>query len=88
MSWLYYDEETGAYSYPESSDAESRDPESDDAFPEGADPDESEDVPGSGEGEPVGPDDLSDDGDALASVGWGTDEDYGDYGGYDGGDEW
>lgn len=76
MSWLYYDEETGAYSYPESDDPESRDP-----FPEGADPDESG---ADSDGEPVGPDDLSDDGDALASVGWGTAEDYG----YDGGDEW
>jgi hypothetical protein len=27
------------------------------------------------------PDDFSDDGDALASAGWGTDEDYGYYGG-------
>lgn len=31
--------------------------------------------------ESYGPDDLSDDGDALASAGWGTDEDYGYYGG-------
>lgn len=27
------------------------------------------------------PDDYSDDGDSLASAGWGTDEDYGYYGG-------
>jgi len=31
--------------------------------------------------EPVGSHDLSDDGDALASAGFGTDEDYGYYGG-------
>lgn len=30
--------------------------------------------------EPTGPDDFSDDGDALASAGFGTDEDYGYYG--------
>jgi hypothetical protein len=29
------------------------------------------------DGEPMGPNDLSDDADALASAGWGTDEDYG-----------
>lgn len=33
--------------------------------------------------EPHGSYDLSDDGDALASAGWGTDEDYGGYGGED-----
>lgn len=76
MSWLYYDEETGAYSYPEDDDPESSDP-----FPEEVESgDEGDDF----DGEPVGPDDLSDDGDALASAGFGTDEDYG----YDGGDEW
>ena len=75
MSWLYYDEETGAYSYPEDDDLESSDPEGDEEADEDSDLD----------GEPVGPDDLSDDGDALASVGWGTDEDYGPC---DGGDEW
>ena len=32
------------------------------------------------DGEPQGSYDLSDDGDALASAGWGTDEDYGYYG--------
>jgi hypothetical protein len=32
---------------------------------------------------PIGPDDYSDDGDALASAGMGTDEDYGYYGGED-----
>ncbi len=36
------------------------------------------------DGEPQGSYDLSDDGDALASAGFGTDEDYG----YFGGDEW
>ena len=36
------------------------------------------------DGEPAESFDLTDDGDALASAGWGTDEDYG----YDGGDEW
>lgn len=30
-----------------------------------------------------GPDDLSADADALAGIGWGTDEDYGFYGGED-----
>jgi hypothetical protein len=35
------------------------------------------------DGEPTGSYDLSDDGDALASAGWGTDEDYGYYGGED-----
>jgi hypothetical protein len=78
MSWIYYDDETGAYSYP---DDEPESPESDDPFPEG---DESGDEGDDFDGEPVGPDDLSDDGEALASVGWGTDEDYG----YDGGDEY
>jgi hypothetical protein len=34
--------------------------------------------------EPLGSHDLSDDAYALASAGWGTDEDYGSYGG----DEW
>ena len=34
--------------------------------------------------EPHGSHDLSDDAEALASAGWGTDEDYGDYGS----DEW
>lgn len=29
--------------------------------------------------EPIGPDDYSDDAEALASAGWGTDEDYGGY---------
>ncbi len=33
--------------------------------------------------EPRGSHDLSDDGDALASAGWGTDEDYGGCGGED-----
>jgi hypothetical protein len=33
-----------------------------------------------GDGEPEGPYDLSDDAEALASAGWGTDEDYGYYG--------
>ena len=33
-----------------------------------------------GDGEPEGSHDLSDDGDALASAGFGTDEDYGYYG--------
>ena len=33
--------------------------------------------------EPEGSYDLSDDADALASAGWGTDEDYGYYGGED-----
>lgn len=35
------------------------------------------------DGEPEGSHDLSDDADALASAGWGTDEDYGYYGGED-----
>ena len=39
---------------------------------------------GEDDGEPSGPDDLSDDGDALASAGMGTDEDYGCF---DGGDD-
>lgn len=34
----------------------------------------------SDDGEPSGSYDLSDDADALASAGWGTDEDYGYYG--------
>ena len=38
-----------------------------------------------GDGEPMGSFDLSDDAEALASAGWGTDEDYGFYG-YEG--EW
>jgi len=47
-----------------------------------------EDVPSEQElyhedGEPTGSYDLSDDGDALASAGFGTDEDYGYYGGED-----
>ena len=37
-----------------------------------------------GDGEPEGSYDLSDDAEALASAGFGTDEDYG----YFGGDEW
>jgi hypothetical protein len=37
------------------------------------------------DGEPSGPDDLSDDGEALASAGMGTDEDYGCF---DSGDDW
>lgn len=76
MSWLYYDDETGDYSYPEADDRSGEDdlPET-----EGDNTPEVEE----GDGEPVGPDDLSDDGEALASIGWGTDEDYG----YDNGDE-
>jgi len=35
------------------------------------------------DGEPMGSHDLSDDGDALASAGFGTDEDYGYFGGED-----
>lgn len=77
MSWLYYDEDTGAYTYPEADDRSGEDD-----LPE-TEGDDTPEVDGD-DGEPVGPDDLSDDGDALASVGWGTDEDYG----YDGGDEW
>ena len=80
MSWLYYDDESSdySYSYPEADDRSGEDdlPET-----EGDDLPESEE----GDGEPVGPDDLSDDGDALASAGFGTDEDYGPC---DGGDEW
>jgi hypothetical protein len=36
-----------------------------------------------GDGEPAGPNDLSDDAEALASAGRGTDEDYGYFGGED-----
>jgi hypothetical protein len=39
------------------------------------------------DGEPHGSDDMSDDADALASAGHGSDEDYGDYGDYDPMDE-
>lgn len=77
MSWLYYDEETGAYSYPEADDPESADPSPEEV--------ESDDEGADFDGDPVGPDDLSDDGDAFASAGFGTDEDYGPC---DGGDEW
>lgn len=47
-----------------------------------SDPD-NEPTPEDGEDRAAGrmPDDFSDDGDALASAGWGTDEDYGYYGG-------
>jgi len=38
---------------------------------------------GMGDGEPQGSYDMSDDADALASAGHGSDEDYGDYGGHD-----
>lgn len=71
MTDCYYEEETGAYSYAPEDDM-------DDDFP----PDENgeDDF----DGEPAESFDLTDGGDALASAGWGTDEDYG----YDGGDEW
>ena len=72
----YYEEETGAYSYAPEDDMDGDD------FP----PDEDGEDGGEDgfDGEPRESNDLTDDGDALASVGWGTDEDYG----YDGGDEW
>ncbi len=47
---------------------------------------QAEDVPEYDEdedGEPLGSHDLSDDADALASAGWGTDEDYGYFGSED-----
>ena len=40
-----------------------------------------DDEPQAGDDEPHGSHDSSDDGDALASAGFGTDEDYGGYGG-------
>jgi len=46
--------------------------------------DTTDEPPSEDDGEPMGSYDLSDDGDALASAGFGTDEDYG----YFGGDEW
>ena len=46
--------------------------------------DTTDEPPFEDDGEPEGFYDLSDDGDALASAGFGTDEDYG----YFGGDEW
>ena len=42
-----------------------------------------DDEPQADDGEPHGSHDLSDDGEALASAGFGTDEDYGCYGGDD-----
>jgi len=48
--------------------------------------DEPDDDPNSCDSDPDEPTDMSDveaDGDALASAGWGTDEDYGYYGGGD-----
>ena len=79
MEDYFYEPETSAYSFaPETDEAE----EIDDRF--FSDEEDGDDEGDDLDGEPVGPDDLSDDGEALASVGWGTDEDYG----YDGGDEW
>lgn len=78
MEDYFYEPETGAYSFADEAE------EIDRFFPDeedGDEGDEGDDL----DGEAVGPDDLSDDGEALASVGWGTDEDYGCY---DGGDEW
>lgn len=43
-----------------------------------------EEFPEDEDGEPMGSHDLSDDADALASAGWGTDEDYG----FDGRDDY
>lgn len=77
MNDYYYEPETGAYSFPP--DDEDGDDTYEDIYE--ADADDDFDADGT---EPIESHDLSDDGDALASAGWGTDEDYG----YDGGDEW
>ncbi len=81
MDDYYYEPETGAYSFADDDldlDECEGDLDGDDLDGDDLDGDDLD-------GETVGPDDLSDDAEALASVGWGTDE---DYGGYDGGDEW
>ena len=80
MEDYFYEPETGANSFaPIRDEAE----EIDDRF--FSDEEDGDDEGDDLDGEPVGPDDFSDDGEALASIGWGTDEDYGCY---DGGDEW
>lgn len=86
MEDYFYEPETGAYSFaPIRDEAEEIDDrffsDEDEGDSDEGDSDEGDDL----DGETVGPDNFSDDGEALASIGWGTDEDYGCY---DGGDEW